>query len=70
MSDPTTRVEQFYNVKFWEKNGWCSCFECDIIFTDLEKLFEHQNLHTIQKNSTKKKECKLPPPSPPINSIT
>ena len=70
MSDPTTRVEQFYNVKFWKKNGWCSCFECDIIFTDLEKLFEHQNLHIIQENSTKKKRVQAPPSEPPINSIT
>ena len=35
-----------YDKDFWEENGWVSCFECDIIFTDLEKLFEHQQFHT------------------------
>ena len=34
-----------YDKDFWEKNKWVSCFECDIIFTDLKKLFEHQQIH-------------------------
>ena len=34
-----------YDKDFWEENGWVSCFECDIIFEDLEKLFEHQQIH-------------------------
>lgn len=36
----------YYNKDFWEKHGWCSCFECDEIFTDLDKLFKHQKNHT------------------------
>ena len=35
----------YYDKDFWEEEGWVSCFECDIIFTDLEKLFEHQLFH-------------------------
>jgi len=35
----------YYDKDFWEKYGWASCFECDIGFTDLEKLFEHQMIH-------------------------
>jgi len=38
-------LARYYNKDFWEEEGWVSCFECDIIFTDLEKLFEHQNTH-------------------------
>ena len=34
-----------YDKDFWKENGWVSCFECDVIFTDLEKLFEHQQIH-------------------------
>jgi len=34
-----------YDKDFWEENGWVSCFECDIIFADLQKLFEHQQTH-------------------------
>ena len=39
-------LARYYDKDFWENYGWCSCFECDIIFTDLEKLFEHQKIHT------------------------
>ena len=39
----------YYDKDFWEKHEWCSCFECDLTFTDLEKLFEHQKLHTDQE---------------------
>ena len=38
-------LARMYDKDFWEKYGWISCFECDIIFTDLEKLFEHQMIH-------------------------
>jgi|TARA_B100000929_G_scaffold287478_1_gene274234 hypothetical protein len=41
----------YYNKDFWEKYGWVSCFECDEIFEDLEKLFEHQLIHLIEENS-------------------
>ena len=44
-------LAQYYDKDFWEENGWVSCFECDIIFTDLEKLFEHQLIHLIEENS-------------------
>ncbi len=40
--DEQTRM---YDEDFWEENGWVSCFECDIIFYDLEELFEHQMKH-------------------------
>ena len=43
-------LSDHYDKDFWEKNGWCSCFECDKIFTDLKKLFEHQKLHTDQED--------------------
>ena len=39
----------YYDKNFWEKYGWVSCFECDIIFTDLEKLFEHQKIHADEE---------------------
>jgi len=38
-------LAQYYDKDFWEENGWVSCFECDIIFYDLEELFEHQMKH-------------------------
>jgi len=38
-------LARYYCKDFWEEYGWVSCFECDIIFEDLEKLFEHQDLH-------------------------
>ena len=37
--------EIYYNKDFWKEYGWASCFECDIIFEDLENLFKHQDLH-------------------------
>ena len=36
---------RMHDEDFWEEYGWVSCFECDIIFTDLEELFEHQMKH-------------------------
>ena len=38
-------LARYYDKDFWGKYEWISCFECDIIFTDLEKLFEHQKRH-------------------------
>ena len=38
-------LARYYCKDFWEEEGWVSCFECDIIFTDLEKLYEHQLIH-------------------------
>ena len=38
-------LAKYYDKDFWEKYGWVSCFECDKIFEDLEKLFEHQLIH-------------------------
>ena len=43
-------LSDYYNKNFWEKYGWASCFECDMIFEDLEKLFEHQKTHTDQED--------------------
>ena len=43
------KLAQYYDKDFWEKYGWVSCFECDIIFEDLEKLFEHQKIHTDEE---------------------
>ena len=44
-------LARYYDKDFWEEEGWVSCFECDIIFTDLEKLFEHQKIHTEKEKS-------------------
>ena len=44
-------LAKYYDKDFWEENGWVSCFECDIIFTNLEKLYEHQLIHLIEENS-------------------
>tara|TARA_R110000765_G_scaffold29970_1_gene71210 strand:+ start:224 stop:376 length:153 start_codon:yes stop_codon:yes gene_type:complete len=43
--------EEYYEKSFWKENGWASCFECDEIFKDLEKLFEHQNTHLKEEQS-------------------
>jgi len=40
-----TSLSKRYDKDFWEENKWVSCFECDIIFTDLKKLFGHQQIH-------------------------
>ena len=47
------QTERMYDKEFWEKHGWVSCFECDIIFEDLKKLYEHQEIHVKkeQKNN-------------------
>ena len=43
-------LAEYYDKDFWEEYGWVSCFECDIIFYDLEKLSEHQLIHLIEEN--------------------
>ena len=43
-------MDRHYDKEFWEKYGWVSCYECDIIFTDLEKLYEHQKLHIDEES--------------------
>ena len=45
------KKEGYYEESFWKKNGWASCFECDEIFEDLEKLFEHQDTHLKEEQS-------------------
>jgi len=32
----------YYDEDFFKKYGWVSCYECDTIFYDIEKLIEHQ----------------------------
>ena len=44
-------LSNYYDKDFWEKYGWVSCFECDKIFEDLEKLFEHQDIHFKEDQS-------------------
>ena len=46
-------LAKYYDKEFWEENGWVSCFECDKIFEDLEKLYEHQDLHIEEENQKK-----------------
>ena len=43
-------LAKYYDKDFWEEYGWVSCFECDIIFYDLEELSEHQLIHLIEEN--------------------
>jgi len=45
-------LARYYDKDFWEKNKWVSCFECDEIFEDLEKLFEHQEIHLIKEKKS------------------
>ena len=44
-------LARMYDKDFWEKYGGVSCFECDIIFEDLEKLFKHQDTHLKEEQS-------------------
>ncbi len=41
----------WYSEIFYEEHGWCSCYECDIIFTDLEELFDHQKIHDDEQQA-------------------
>ena len=49
--------EIYYNKDFWKTNRWASCFECDMTFDDLEKLFDHQDIHI--KEETKRMKIML-----------
>ena len=42
-------IENFYYEEFWKEYAWCSCYECDEVFYDLEKLFEHQMIHVKEQ---------------------
>jgi hypothetical protein len=44
-------LAKLYDKDFWEKHGWASCFECDEIFEDLKKLFEHQEIHLKEEKN-------------------
>ena len=39
-----------YDKEFYNKYGYACCFECDKIFTDLNKLAVHQEKHLIEEN--------------------
>lgn len=43
----------FYSKKFYEEHGWASCFECDQIFYDIDKLKKHQSTCLEILNSKK-----------------
>jgi len=47
-------LAKYYCKDFWEEEGWVSCFECDKIFYDLEKLYEHQDAHIQEEKQWKK----------------
>ncbi len=44
---------QRYDAEFFKEYGWCSCYECDIIFYDIDELIAHQK---ECDKPTKKKE--------------
>ena len=35
----------FFNEEFFNKYGFVSCYECDEVFYNLDKLYEHQMIH-------------------------
>ena len=41
-----------YDEEFYSEYGWASCFECDVIFYNLEELDEHQEEHIKQECSS------------------
>jgi hypothetical protein len=46
----------YYSKDFWKKDfyleyGWASCFECDVVFYDLE---EHQEIHLKEESDAKR----------------
>ena len=51
-------LARYYCKDFWEEEGWVSCFECDIIFYDLEKLYEHQLIHLKEEKKKAKDKVK------------
>ena len=34
---------------FLLEHGWCSCYDCDIIFTDIEELEKHLQIHAREQ---------------------
>ena len=39
-----------YEESFLREHGWCSCYECDIVFTVLDELKKHENIHEKYEN--------------------
>ena len=39
-----------YEESFLGEHGWCSCYECDIVFTELEELEKHEKIHEESEN--------------------
>jgi hypothetical protein len=46
--------DTYYSKDFWKEYGWVSCFECDEIFDDLEKLHECQEIHLKEESDAKR----------------
>ncbi len=42
MEEEKDSPETYYCEDFFDMYGWVSCYECDIIFYDIDKLIEHQ----------------------------
>ena len=38
-----------YEESFLGEHGWCSCYECDIVFTDIEELEKHLQIHAREQ---------------------
>ena len=43
-----------YDEEFYSKYGWASCFECDVVFYNLEELDEHQKEHIKKEKAPNK----------------
>jgi hypothetical protein len=39
-----------YDLDFFTKYKWCSCFECDKIFSNLDELELHQKNHILKES--------------------
>jgi|TARA_B100001964_G_C14021031_1_gene503849 hypothetical protein len=42
MEEEKDSPETYYCEDFFDMYGWVSCYECDIIFTNIEELTKHQ----------------------------
>ena len=42
-----------YDIDFYKKYGFASCFECDETFVDLDELNKHQEQHLLQESKYK-----------------
>ena len=49
-------ASEMYDEIFFEINGWASCFECDLVFYNLDELAEHQEKHLIEEKCLSMKE--------------